>query len=346
MLEFLKDYGLFLVKTITIVLAVVMIIRGLVAAVQREREMSRERITVRKLNQHYENLRDGLQHEMLHPIELKREIKQRHKKHKAEARQIKKAPPPEKKKIFVLNFKGDVRASAVNSLREEVTAVLTVAKPGDEVVVRLESSGGMVHSYGLAASQLLRLKQKKIPLTITVDKIAASGGYLMACVGDRILAAPFAIVGSIGVLSQVPNFHRLLKRLDVDYEEITAGEYKRTLSIFGENTEKGRQKFIEQIEETHALFKDFIRGNRAQIDIDGVATGEYWYGKRALDLKLVDELLASDDYLFAASENCDIYEITYKPKETLREKLALGLEESLGRFLFSWWERAGRRPQD
>ncbi len=344
MLELLKDYGLFLAKAITIVMAIIMIIRGIVAAVQREREMSRERISVRKLNHHYENLRDGLQHEMLHPFALKQEIKERHKQHKAEAKQFKKTPPPEKKKIFVLNFKGDLRASAVNSLREEITAVLTVAKPTDEVVLRLESSGGMVHTYGLAASQLLRLKQKQIPLTITVDKVAASGGYMMACVGDRILAAPFAIVGSIGVLSQVPNFHRLLKKFDVDYEEITAGEYKRTLSVFGENTEKGRQKFIEQIEDTHVLFKEFIRENRTQVDVEGVATGEYWYGKRALDLKLVDELLASDDYLFAASAACDIYEITYKPKETLREKLAVGLEESLGRILFSLWERAeGKR---
>ena len=339
MLELLKDYGLFLAKTITIVVAIVMIIRGIIAAVQREREMSRERITVKKLNLHYENLRDSLRHEMLHPVELKREIKDRNKQLKAEAKQRKKTPAPEKKKIFVLNFKGDLRASAVASLREEVTAILTIARPTDEVVLRLESGGGMVHSYGLAASQLLRFKQKKIPLTVSIDKVAASGGYLMACVGDRILAAPFAVVGSIGVLSQLPNFHRLLKKLDIDYEEITAGEYKRTLSVFGENTEKGRQKFIEQIEETHALFKDFVRTNRGQIEVDGVATGEYWYGKRALDLKLVDELLASDDYLFAASDSNDIYEVSYKPKETLREKIAAGFEERLGRMVYALLER-------
>ena len=343
MLELLKDYGLFLAKAITIVVAIVMIIRGLIAAVQREREMGRDRIMIKKLNQHYENLRDSLRHEMLHPVELKRELKERHKQLKAEAKQLKKTPAPEKKKVYVLNFRGDLRASAVASLREEITAILTVAKAEDEVMLRLESSGGMVHSYGLAASQLTRLKQKKIPLLISVDKVAASGGYLMACVADRILAAPFAIVGSIGVLSQVPNFNRLLKKFDIDYEEITAGEYKRTLSVFGKNTEKGRQKFIEQIEDTHALFKDFIRANRAQIDIDHVATGEYWYGKRALDLKLVDELLASDDYLFAASETCDIYEVIYKPKETLREKLAAGLEESVSRILFSLWERGERK---
>ncbi len=343
MLELLKDYGLFLAKAITIVLAVVMIIRGMIAAVQREREMGRDRLMVKRLNQHYESLRDSLRHEMLHPVELKREMKERHKQLKAEAKQLKKAPPPEKKKVYVLNFKGDLRASAVTALREEITAILTVAKSDDEVVLRLESSGGMVHSYGLAASQLTRLKQKKIPLTISVDKVAASGGYLMACVADRILAAPFAIVGSIGVISQVPNFNRLLKKHNIDYEEITAGEYKRTLSIFGEITEKGRRKFIEQIEETHALFKDFIRENRAQIDIDKVATGEYWYGKRALDLKLVDELLAIDDYLFAASEACEIYEVTYKSKESLREKIAAGLEESLGRILFSLWERGERK---
>ncbi len=340
MIEFLKDYGLFLAKTVTVVLAIVFIVRGMLAAVQHEREMSREKITVKKLNRHYEYLHDVLREEMTSVFERKQIIKEKKQQWKEEKKKAKAGELTEKRKIFVLNFRGDIKASAVASLREEVTAILTVAKPTDEVVVRLESSGGVVYGYGLAASQLQRFKQKNIPLTISVDKVAASGGYLMACVADRILAAPFAVVGSIGVISQVPNFNRLLKKYDIDYEEITAGEYKRTLSIFGENTEKGRQKFVEQMEEVHTSFKDFLQEHRPQIELAAAATGEYWYGKRALDLKLVDQLTTSDDYLFAANESSDIYEITYKPKETLREKLAAGLEESLQRGLNLLWKRA------
>ncbi|NUO82748.1 protease SohB [candidate division KSB1 bacterium] len=339
-MEMLKDYGLFLAKAVTIVVAIVFIVRGLIAAVQHEREVSREKVTVKKLNRHYEYLRDVLQEEMSSVFDRKQIVKAKKQQWKDEKKKAKAGTLPERKRIFVLTFKGDMRASAVSSLREEITAVLTVAKPSDEVVVRLESSGGVVHAYGLAASQLQRLKGRQIPLTIAVDKVAASGGYLMACVADRILAAPFAIVGSIGVISQVPNFNRLLKKHDIDYEEITAGEYKRTLSILGENTEKGRQKFIEQIEEVHASFKDFLQQHRTKIEIDAISTGEYWYGKRALELKLVDELVSSDDYLFAAHETCDIYEITYKPKETLREKLAVGIEESLQRAVNLLWKRA------
>lgn len=340
MLEFLKDYGLFLAKAITIVVALVFVVRGLFAAVQHEREMSREKITVKKLNRHYEYLHDALREEMTSVFERKQIIKEKKQQWKEEKKQAKSGTLQEKRKIFVLNFRGDIKASAVSSLREEVTAILTVAKPEDEVVVRLESSGGVVHAYGLAASQLQRIKRKQIPLTIAVDKVAASGGYLMACVGDRILAAPFAIVGSIGVISQVPNFNRLLKKHDIDYEEITAGEYKRTLSVLGENTEKGRQKFLEQMEEVHASFKDFLQEHRPQVQLSEVATGEYWYGKRALDLKLVDELTTSDDYLFAANEQNEIFEITYKPKETLRERLAAGMEESLQSILNLLWKRA------
>jgi serine protease SohB len=273
----------------------------------------------------------------------KRRPKKDASKKKAEKKKAKSATAPERKKFFVLKFDGDVLASSVSALREEVTAVLTVAKPSDEVVLRLESWGGSVNAYGLAASQLSRFKRKQIPLTVTVDKAATSGGYLMACVADRILAAPFAVAGSIGVVSEIPNFNRLLKKYDIDYELITAGEYKRTLTMFGENTEKGRKKFIEQLEDIHAIFKEFLKENRAQVEVTAVATGEHWHGKRAVELKLVDELIASDDYLFAASETCDIYEVEYKSPEPFHEKIISSFEQTLSRVLFFLWERLGKR---
>ncbi|WP_312080432.1 protease SohB [Acinetobacter schindleri] len=227
-------------------------------------------------------------------------------------------------KIYVLDFKGDTAASAVEQLREEITLILATAKAGrDRVIVRLESSGGMVHGYGLAAAQLVRLREAGFHLTICVDKVAASGGYMMACIASEIISAPFAIVGSIGVVAQVPNFNRLLKDNKIDFELFTAGEYKRTVTMFGENTEEGKAKFEEEIQQTHALFKHFVEKYRPQLNVEKVATGEHWYGQDALDLNLVDKLQTSDEYVLGLLPQHDVYTINTRKKPTLGEKLGL-----------------------
>jgi len=227
-------------------------------------------------------------------------------------------------KIYVIDFKGDVQASAVENLREEITLILATAKAGkDRVVVRLESPGGMVHGYGLAAAQLVRLRDAGFHLTICVDKVAASGGYMMACIANEIITAPFAVVGSIGVVAQVPNFNRLLKEHNVDFELYTAGEYKRTVTMFGENTPEGKAKFEQELQQTHALFKHFVEKYRPKLNVEKVATGEHWYGQDALDLNLVDELKTSDEYLLSALPQHDVYVISTRRKPTLGEKLGL-----------------------
>ncbi|MCK4080146.1 MULTISPECIES: protease SohB [Acinetobacter] len=227
-------------------------------------------------------------------------------------------------KIYVIDFKGDVQASAVENLREEITLILATAKAGkDRVVVRLESPGGMVHGYGLAAAQLVRLRDAGFHLTICVDKVAASGGYMMACIANEIITAPFAVVGSIGVVAQVPNFNRLLKEYNVDFELYTAGEYKRTVTMFGENTPEGKAKFEQELQQTHALFKHFVEKYRPKLNVEKVATGEHWYGQDALDLNLVDELKTSDEYLLSALPQHDVYVISTRRKPTLGEKLGL-----------------------
>ena len=247
--------------------------------------------------------------------------------------------PEQKPRVFVVNFHGNISASAVTNLREEVTAILSQATVNDEVVVRLESGGGMVHSYGLASSQLDRIRKRKIPLTVCVDKVAASGGYMMACVADKIVAAPFAILGSIGVVAQLPNFHRVLKKHDVDFELLTAGEHKRTLTMFGENTDSGREKFIEELEDTHSLFKQFVQERRPQLDIDLIATGEVWFGIRALEVALVDDLQTSDEYLVTRATEADVFEIAFVVKKKLHQRLGLAAEESADRVVLRWWER-------
>ncbi len=333
-MEFLSQYGLFLLETLTITLAVIIIIAAAVGIAGKDK--MKENLKITDLSKQLKEIREKMEEAMLSKKELKTRKKEIKLKKKAEKKTKKNDPTPgsglalgninkeeRKKKVFVLDFHGDIKASQVTSLREEITSLLTIATPKDEVVVRLESAGGMVHSYGLASSQLQRIRNKNIPLTIIIDKVAASGGYMMACVANKILAAPFAIVGSVGVVAQIPNFHRWLKKKDIDFEQVTAGEYKRTLTMFGENTPKGREKFQEDMEKVHHLFKDFIVKNRPQIDIEEVATGEHWHALDALNLKLVDEIATSDDYLMKLSKDAKVHHIKYKiPKKKVEKILS------------------------
>ena len=321
--SFLVEYGLFLVKTATIVVAFGVIIGWIVSAAQQMRHMSSEGLQVRDLNQRLRDLADAVQARALSKAERKARDKRRkaERKHKDKAAKLGKSE--DKSRLFVIDFDGDIRASAVANLREEISAILLIAEPRDEVLLRLESPGGMVHGYGLAASQLRRLRDHGVTLTAAVDKLAASGGYLMACVADRIIAAPFAIIGSIGVVAQMPNFNRLMKEKNIDFEMHTAGEHKRTLTMLGENTEEGRAKFRQDLEDTHGLFKDFVSSNRMELDIQKVATGEHWYGRQALDLQLIDELKTSDDYLLDAHRaDREIFSLEYKTKSNLMERLS------------------------
>lgn len=318
MVQFLLDYGLFLAKTITVVAAVAGVVAISVGLSRREHASGG--LTVEKLNDRYRSLRRQLQHALLSKAERRGSLKRENKRRKLEE-QSRHAGAGHRRRVFVVDFKGDIRATAVAALREEISAVIGVATATDEVVVRLENFGGAVHEHGLAASQLMRLREKGIPLTAIVDKGAASGGYLMACVANRIVAAPFAVVGSIGVIAQLPNFHRLLEARGVDFEQVTAGRYKRTVTMFGKNTDEDRAKLREELEEVHALFKQVVTTHRPALDIEAVATGEHWYGSRALELKLVDALETSDDYLHRAAESADVYRVHYRARPTLQQRV-------------------------
>jgi serine protease SohB len=330
-MEYLIDYGLFLAKAITIVVALLVATAGLAAILFRQRQPARAKLVVEHLNKRYEEMGKRLSSAIATDADLRYLDKADRKKEKSESKAAKKKAKKAAKsdgdegpakRVFVLDFEGDVQANAVKAMREEISAILMVATPKDEVMLRLESSGGLVYSYGLAASQLQRVRDAKIPLTISVDKVAASGGYMMACVGDKIIAAPFSLVGSIGVIAQMPNLNRLLKKHDVDFEQLYAGEYKRTLTLFGENTDKGREKMKADLEETHQLFKDFISSQRPSLDVGRVATGETWLGTRALELGLVDELKTSDDYLMAAGKDAALIGLTLKERKNMLGSLS------------------------
>lgn len=329
MTDFIANYGMFLAKTITLIVALLLAVGGILLLASHGRNSAKERLEIKKINDKYEEMATTVKAAILSKDELKKDLKNSKLQKKAETAQLKKGQQQTPKRVFVLNFDGDIKASALASLREEITAILTVATPEDEVFLRLQSGGGMVHAYGLAASQLMRIKDKKIPLVICVDGIAASGGYMMACVADKIIAAPFAIIGSIGVIAQLPNFHRLLKKHDIDFEQVTAGEFKRTITMFGENTDKTRQKFKEELEEVHILFKEFIQQHRPVVDIDRISTGEHWLATRALELNLVDELKTSDDYLLEQSKNKALYEVCYTIKQSIGARMGGFIQSSV-----------------
>lgn len=341
-MEFLYEYGLFFAKTITFILAIIAIVVVIASSAIKQSSKKGE-LEITDLSEHF----DDVEEEVMQHLLTKEQIKQKEKEDKKQAKEAAKADKKsvksgeveEEPRVFVLDFKGSIDAKEVSSLREEITAVLSVVTPNDEVFVKVESGGGMVHGYGLASSQLDRIRQNNIPLTVSVDKVAASGGYMMACVANKIISAPFAIVGSIGVIAQVPNFNKLLKKNDIDYEQFTAGEFKRTVTMFGENTDKGREKFNEELEETHQLFKGFVADHRPSLEIGKVATGEHWFGIKAKELGLVDEIQTSDDYLQQLNKSHKIISIKYVVKKSLAEKFSKAASLSVDRIFSNLWQK-------
>ena len=348
---------MFLAKAATIVVAIVIVFGAISASGSRQRRSGKKgHIKVTHLNEHFDDMKDTLRHSVLEKEQLKQVHKSEKKQAKLESKEqakldkeAAKKPASEtqdagaegglsqrKKRVYVLNFTGNIAADEVTSLREEITAILTLAEPSDEVVLRLESPGGMVHAYGLASSQLLRIKAKQIPLTICVDKVAASGGYMMACLADRLVTAPFAIIGSIGVLVQLPNFHRVLKKNEIDYEIISAGEFKRTLTQFGEITQKGRDKVQEEVETMHDIFKAWIKEHRPSVEIDKIATGETWVGTQAKERYMVDEIKTSDECIVTACEEAEVYEVEYEIPQSLQDKIGGAFQGTVEK-LFSTW---------
>jgi len=337
-MDFILDIAEFLLQAIILLAVFLVAFAGVMALSQRKRGAGEDgTVEARSLNERFEMHEEAVRAVIEDPLESKARGKNQKKEKKAKRKAIKQAlktekdGEPRRPRVFVLDFDGDMQASQVDQLREEVSAILPVVGEADKVLLRLESGGGVVHGYGLAASQLMRLKDAGITLTISVDKVAASGGYMMACVGDEIIAAPFAILGSIGVVAQLPNFHRLLKKNDIDFEMHTAGEYKRTLTVFGENTDKAREKFQEDIDDIHVLFKEFVSSNRPVVAIDEVATGEFWFGQRALEKNLADRLCTSDSFLVEHLEGYDLIEIRYRVKRSWQEKLSLAAEMAVER---------------
>merc|ERR1712137_1137030 len=316
--------GLFVAKAVTLVIAFIVVVSTIVGLASKQKH-GKGQLEIVSISEQLKDITNYAKQVLLDKNALKKLAKEQKKEAKAKnkAKITEQGEESEKSRLYVIDFKGSMDANEVEHLREEITAILCVANKEDEVLVRLESGGGVVHGYGLAASQLQRIKEKGLKLTIAVDKVAASGGYMMACVADKLLASQFAYIGSIGVLAQLPNFNKLLKKNDIEFEQHTAGEFKRTLTVFGENNDEGRAKFKEEIEEIHVLFKDFVQSQRPDMDIDKVATGEYWPGIKAKSLGLVDDITTSDDYILSHYPAREIFSVKYAVKKNVAEKLGM-----------------------
>ena len=321
-MEFLIEYGFFLAKVVTILLLIAIPILLFVSSKTKDFSPSGS-LKITNLSNKYNSMAETIKAIGLSKKEKKKQIKTLKKKAKEENKEDKKKP------VYVLNFNGDIEASTVDNLKEEINAILKSETKCQEIVLRLESPGGTVIGYGLCAAQLQRLRDAGIKITACVDKVAASGGYMMACVCNKIISAPFAIIGSIGVVAAIPNFHKVLKKNDVDYELHTAGEYKRTITMFGETTKEGRKKFKENLEEIHELFKQHVHSFRPKMNLKKVATGEYWEGLKALELGLVDEISTSDEYLLKLSKKYEIYEISYITKKKIQDRFGRFLSSTL-----------------
>jgi serine protease SohB len=325
-MPFWLDLAAFLIKALIIVSA----IGGLaffIARLARSGESKDSEIKVRSLNERYDATRDAFNAAFLDKKGRKALVKARKKEIKARKKEMNaRGSDDPAKRLYVLAFKGDMRAQRVKELGMEIDAVLTVARPGkDEVVLRLDSPGGTVTGYGLGAAEILRLREHEVKVTATVDQVAASGGYMMAAAADRIVAAPFAIVGSIGVVAPIPNLHRLLKKNEIDFEEMTAGEWKRSVSVLGEITPAGREHFKGKLEDTHGAFKAHVARCRPGVDIERVATGDTWLASEAVALGLVDEISTGDEFLWRARESASLYGVTVEPKKTLMQQLMSGI---------------------
>lgn len=311
----------FVVEVVMVVVAILVLFAGLTWIKAKGSIGSKGRLVVRSLSDQMDQIKRQIQAQVLDKKENKHLKKQHKMTHKEKKKGLNNTIL---NKVYVIEFDGDMKAQSVKALSKEVSAILMVAQQQDQVVIKLTSPGGVAHGYGLAAAELRRIKDAGIHLTACVDLVAASGGYMMACVADQIVCSPFAIIGSVGVVIQLPNFNRFLKKKNIDFEQVTAGEYKRTLTIFGENTPQGREKMQQHVDSVHRQFKDFVQTNRTNLDIEKVATGEYWYGQEALDLKLVDQLMTSGHYLSELNQKADyhLYQVKFLEKKSWFKKVS------------------------
>lgn len=218
------------------------------------------------------------------------------------------------KPLAVLTFVGDIGAKQYKSFGQLIDEVIINKSEIDEVVVVVNSPGGAVSPYGNVYSQMERVRDAGLKLTVCIDVVAASGGYLMSLPAHKIIAAPFSMVGSVGVMAFVPNLRGLLEDYNINPRTFTAGKYKRTVSLTDEATEEEVEKFKQQLNAIHRLFLEAVKKYRKDVKMEVVETGEHWTARESVELGLglVDDIATSQQYLLEANRDRDLIILSQK----------------------------------
>jgi serine protease SohB len=233
--------------------------------------------------------------------------------------------PLAERPIAVVSFDGDVRATKRKIVSALIDELIVNKDKLSEAVVVVNSPGGSVAEYGLLYAEMERIRAAGISLTVCIDTYAASGGYLMSLPANRIVAAPFAFVGSVGVVAYSPNIHRLLKKHDIEPRLFTAGEFKRTVTLIGDDDEEAKQHFQHQLESLHGLFLAAVKKYRTGANFEKIGTGDHWTAEESQtqNLGLVDHIATSREYLLKLNADRDLVHLSQKKHM---------LEGGLGRF--------------
>ncbi len=251
-------------------------------------------------------------------------------------------PPP---RLAVLRFQGlrDLNASGDQRLSEAIDEVLVNRDHFEEAVVIIDSPGGTTHGYGHAYALLERLSASGLKVTACIDRIGASGGYLMALPADRILAGPFAIVGSVGVVAGIPNVKRLLEEKGVSYRLFVAGDKKRVVHFADDDGPEVREYMDEKLAGIHTQFLQAVEKHRGdRVKLDEVRSGDHWSAEESVEkgLGLVDELQTSAEYLL--ERNREVALVMIERRVDITERFAGYLAARLSArvaSLFTRWLR-------
>lgn len=235
-----------------------------------------------------------------------------------------------RKTAVLLSFNGDINATEVIEFGRAVSMIVQMKDLVSEVYIIINSGGGVVNGYGLLASEIERLHYSEIETYALIDQVAASGGYMAACVANHVVAAPFAYIGSIGVVSEMPNFNQILSDNGINIEQHTAGKSKRTVTPLGKITDEDRNEFKKKLERIHRSFINHVSHYRNINDADEnknsiIFSGDYWIAEETVELELglVDEISTSQEFLLDKMKEYNIIEITFQENKTKKSKLSL-----------------------
>ena len=213
------------------------------------------------------------------------------------------------------------------------------------VAISINSPGGSPVQSHLIYSYIRQLAdKKKVNVLIFAEDVAASGGYLISCAGDEIYANSSSIIGSIGVISASFGFKELIKKIGIDRRVYTAGKNKSTLDPFVDEKEEDVKRLKDIQLELHSDFIKVVETSRGKKlndpEKNNIFTGEFWTGKSALKLGLIDGIGNADQILKEKFGEDVAIKKFEKQKGWLSRKLSASVESQLSNTLNSIEEKS------